>query len=113
MRVLFDHNVPRSLRTYLRPHLVMTAAQLQWSTRSNGDLLRAGEADGFDVFIPGDQNVVYQQNNANRKIALIVISRTYRASVMASGQAIAGALERVVPRGFEFLKIEQVRRGGV
>ena len=105
MRVLLDHNVPRSVRIYLRPHLVMTAAQMEWSTWSNGDLLRAAEAGGFDVLLTGDQSVVNQQNNAKRKIALLVISKTNRSSVMSSGEAIAEALERVVGSGFGFLKI--------
>jgi hypothetical protein len=49
MLILFDQGTP--LRPFLKGHTVKTAAQQGWSTLSNGDLLRAAEAEGFDVLL--------------------------------------------------------------
>ena len=44
-----------------------------WSRLKNGDLLAAAESNGFDVMVTADQNLVYQQNLKDRKIALLVL----------------------------------------
>ena len=38
----------------------------------NGELLAAAEAAKFDVFLTVDQGIEYQQNLADRKLAIIV-----------------------------------------
>lgn len=62
MRVLFDQATPVPIRTYLNQHIVRTAAQQGWDTFTNGDLLVAAEAAGFDVLLTTDKNMRYQQN---------------------------------------------------
>ena len=42
---------------------------------SNGALLAAAEAAGFDVLVTTDQNIRYQQNLAGRKIAIVVLGK--------------------------------------
>ena len=39
----------------------------------NGELLKAGEAAGFDVMVTSDQNIVHQQNLTRRRLALVVL----------------------------------------
>ena len=51
MLILLDQGTPVPLRLFLEGHTVKTAAQQVWSTLSNGDLLRAAQADGFDVLL--------------------------------------------------------------
>ena len=61
MLVLVDQGAPVPLRSSLKGHTVKTAAQQGWSTLSNGDLLRAAEAAGFDVLLTTDKNLAFQQ----------------------------------------------------
>jgi hypothetical protein len=44
-----------------------------WDQLKNGDLLDAAEAAGFEIFVTADQGVRYQQNLADRKIAIVVL----------------------------------------
>ena len=39
----------------------------------NGKLLSAAESTGFDVIITVDQNIPYQQNLRDRKVALLIL----------------------------------------
>ncbi|MBC8164795.1 MAG: hypothetical protein H7Y20_02850 [Bryobacteraceae bacterium] len=41
----------------------------------NGDLLKAAEEDGFEVFVTTDKNVWYQQKLSDRKIAIVVLGK--------------------------------------
>ena len=68
MLVLLDQGTPVPLRSFLKGHIVKTAAQQRWSTLSNGDLLRAAEAvrhlcDGLnatETLFPGtDLRLIY------------------------------------------------------
>ncbi len=51
------------LRRSLAAHEVATAWQCGWAQLSNGDLLAAAEAAGFDLLITTDQNLRYQQTS--------------------------------------------------
>lgn len=42
---------------------------------TNGELLAAAEAAGFDVLITTDRNLRCQQNLAGRKLAVVVLSK--------------------------------------
>jgi len=48
VRIPFDQGTPVPLRNYLAGHEVSTAAEMGWSTLSNGELLNAAEKE-FDV----------------------------------------------------------------
>ena len=61
MLILFDQGTPVPLRSFLKAHTVKTAAQQGWSTLANGDLLRAAEAEGFDVLLTTDKNLAFQR----------------------------------------------------
>jgi hypothetical protein len=71
MNVLFDQNTPRKLRRHLTGHLVTTALAMGWDRTVNGELIRAAEAAGFEVFLTCDQNLSYQQDLSGRKIAIV------------------------------------------
>jgi hypothetical protein len=63
LRILFDKNVPVSVRRFLLGHDVRTFAETQWDPQlENGELLNSGETAGFDVMVTSDQNIRYQQN---------------------------------------------------
>lgn len=76
MRVLFDHNVPSRLAVHLQGHSVSTAVERGWDQLTNGDLLGAAEAAGFDVLVTADKNMRYQQDLSRRKIALVVLGNS-------------------------------------
>ena len=73
MRILFDQGVPLPLRRSFSGHDVITAWQRGWSELSNGELLAAAEADGFELLVTTDQKLRYQQNLGTRRFAVLVL----------------------------------------
>jgi hypothetical protein len=76
MRILFDQGTPAPLRQFLAGHVIDTAYERGWSNLLNGDLLDAAERDGYQLLITTDQNLQYQQNLADRRLAIIVLLST-------------------------------------
>ncbi len=76
MRILFDQGTPVPLRRSLPAHEIVTAFEQGWGTLENGDLLRAAERAGFDAIVTTDQNLRYQQNLAQRRLAILVLLTT-------------------------------------
>ena len=72
MRVLFDQGTPVPLRNCLPEHKVATAAEMGWSTLSNGELLDAADRE-FDLLVTTDQALRTEQNLSKRKIAILVL----------------------------------------
>ncbi len=73
MLILFDHGTPAPLRLFLTDHTVKKAKDLGWDTLSNGELLKAAEEAAFEVFLTTDKNIRFQQNLAERVIAIVVL----------------------------------------
>ena len=81
MRVLFDHNLPHKLRTSLTTlcaHEIVSASYMGWGDLKNSELLRAAEENGFQVFVTGDQTLVYEQNLTGRRLAIVALSANNR-----------------------------------
>jgi len=74
MRVLIDECLPKRLLSELAGHDVSTVAQQGWSGKKNGELLALMAAAGFEVFLTADQNLQYQQNLKDAKVAILVLS---------------------------------------
>ncbi len=72
MRVLLDECVPRRLKRDLPGHDTLTAPEMGWASKRNGDLLRLAEQE-FDVFLTVDQKLQDQQNLPTFNIAVIVL----------------------------------------
>ena len=70
MKILFDENVPLPLWRFLPDHEVSTVQNDGWVGTQNGELILRAEMR-FDILILADKNLRYQQNLANRRIALI------------------------------------------
>jgi len=83
MRVLLDENVDRKLKQSFDPsHRVVSVREHGWSGKTNGDLLRAAEAE-FDVMVTLDTNMRHQQNLPAYDLAVILIStRSSKRSVL-------------------------------
>jgi len=76
-----------------------------WDQLSNGELLAAAEAAGFDVLLTGDQNIAYQHDNTRRLIALLVVTQTKRRLIMAHHMIVSAALARCRPNSYELVFI--------
>lgn len=93
MRILFDQGTPVPLRTLLSDHEVENSYDRGWATLSNGDLLTAAEAEGFDIFVTTDQNLRYQLNLSERSLAIIVLLSTSWPRIQNHIAEITGAIE--------------------
>jgi len=92
VRVLFDQGTPVPLRKHLCTHQITTAYELGWGSLKNGELLQQAQEHGFDVMVTTDQNLKYQQNPANRKIAIVVLSTTSWPRIQKEIEKIAMAI---------------------
>ncbi|HUY95434.1 MAG TPA: hypothetical protein VMU71_09050 [Terracidiphilus sp.] len=78
---------------------------------SNGQLLDAAEKAGFQVLITTDSNIRYQQNLANRRIALVVlVASTKWSCIREHLPAIAAAVEGITMGGYIEVQIPLQRR---
>ena len=73
MLILFDNGTPAPLRDALQGHIVVEAVERGWDRLTNGELIAAAEAEGFELLLTTDKNIRYQQNLKGRKIAFVVI----------------------------------------
>src|SRR5882762_8785538 len=76
MKILFDQGTPVPLRKSLTHHNVTTVFEIGWSTFENGDLIKSAEQAGYEILVTTDQNLKYQQNLRDRKIAIVVLRST-------------------------------------
>ena len=73
MRILLDECLPARLSRDLIGHEARTVAEMGWSGRRNGDLLRLAEPD-FDVFLTVDRNLSFQQDLGRFNLAVVVLA---------------------------------------
>ena len=97
MRILFDNGTPRQLRPRLFGHVVEEAREHGWDALSNGDLLDRAEEAGFAVLITTDQDIRYQQNMSNRRVAVVVLMNTAWPFISRRTEAVRNALEGIQP----------------
>lgn len=74
MRILLDEQLPRPLARQLVGHQVRTVQQQGWAGIGNGELLRRAVADGFEIFVTADRNLLFQQNLATSTLGVIVLA---------------------------------------
>jgi len=100
MRVLFDHATPAPLIRFLAEHSVTRAKDRGWDTLSNGDLLNAAEDAGFEVLVTTDKNIRFQQNLAERKIAIVVLGRGRWTLIKPYAAKVLEAINAAMPGGY-------------
>jgi hypothetical protein len=100
MLIIFDQATPLPIRRYLKQHTVRTAAQQGWDKLSNGDLLNAAEAAGFDILLTTDKNMLSQQNLAGRKIAIVVLGRQQWPQLEPHIQRVIEAVNKAKPGSY-------------
>ena len=81
------------MRRHLPRHDVATAAETDWSQLTNGELLAAATEAGFEVLVTTDQNLRYQQNLKDRKIAVVVLMTASWPRISKQADKVAAAIE--------------------
>ena len=97
MRILFDQGVPAPLRRHLSGHEVDTTFERGWSGLDNGALLNHAESDGYQMVVTTDQNLLYQQNLADRQLAIMVLLAASWPRIERRVDDIRAVVERIQP----------------
>ena len=105
MKILLDQGVPAPLRSRLSPHTVETAADREWNTLTNGELLDSAEDADFQILITTDQNLRHQQNLDNRHVGVLVLRSTSWPKIANKISEILAALPRLESGGIEEIEI--------
>ena len=105
MLVLFDHGTPAPIRSFLEGHLVKRTQDMGWDRLTNGELIDAAEANGFDLILTTDKNIRYQQNLASRRIAIIVLSNAQWPVLKLHVALLVAAVNSVTPSSYMELQI--------
>ena len=112
MLILFDRATPVPLRSYLKGHIVRTAAQQGWDRLRNGDLLNAAEAAGFQLLLTTDKNMRYQQNLAARKIAVVILGRQQGPGLQPYIHLVVEAVNAAEPGSYLEVSLPPVPKRG-
>ena len=107
-RILLDANMPVGLRAILPDHEVVTAFDMGWGALTNGELLAAAEAAGFDAMITGDQNISYQQNLSSRTLALVVVETNHLPTLQDNAKQIELATKTATKGSYQAVAFDRV-----
>ena len=105
MRILFDHGTPSGIAGSLTDHEVTEARERGWDRISNGELLKAAEAAGFDLLLTTDKRIRYQQNLAGQKIAIVVLGNSQWRVVRLYLDRIASIVNSAKPGSYAVVEI--------
>jgi hypothetical protein len=106
MLILFDNGAPRTLARYLIDHHTVTEARARgWEELDNGQLLTEAEAAGFEVLVTTDKNLRYQQNLADRKIAIVVLGKARWSLIKLRVAQIVSAVNAATPGSYTEIDI--------
>ena len=96
MRILLDECVPKQLKQHLPNHEVRTVTEMGWAGVKNGELLRLAEPE-FEVFLTVDQNLRYQQNlfQARIAVAILTVRRTRLRYILPLLPALEKSLQSI------------------
>ena len=105
MRILFDHGTPTPLIPFLVKHHVTKARDAEWDRLTNGELLNAAEAAGFDLLVTTDKNMRYQQNLSSRVISIVVLGNSQWRIAVNYVEAITAAVDDAKPGSYAEIDI--------
>ena len=91
MRIVLDECVPWPLAKHLIGHTCTSPQRSGWGGFENGELLRLAEEE-YDLFVTSDQNLRYQQNLADRKIAILELSTNDWATIRKNLAAVVARI---------------------
>ena len=76
MRLLIDECIDERLRHLFPGHDCQTARFAEFTGLTNGQLLDAAEAAGFEVLVTVDQGIPEQQSMVGRRISVLILRST-------------------------------------
>ncbi len=100
MRILFDHGTPGPLIPFLAKHTAIKARDAGWDRLTNGELLNAAEAAGFDLLMTTDKNMRYQRNLSGRVISIVVLGNSQWRIAVNYVEAITASVDDAKPGGY-------------
>jgi hypothetical protein len=100
VRVLFDQGTPVPRRNHIPGHHIETANELGWGNLKNGELLQQADVLNFDVLVTTDQNLKYQQNLADRRVAIVVLKSTSWPRIQKVLASVVDAIDKILPNGY-------------
>ncbi|MGP8245290.1 MAG: hypothetical protein ACLQVN_12320 [Bryobacteraceae bacterium] len=110
---MFDHNLPHKLRNNLGTlgeHEIVTASHMGWGELKNGELLRTAEENGIEVFVTGDQSLVYEQNLTGRRLAILALSANNWPIIKSHVPQILAAIDGALPGSFQIVNCGRFSR---
>jgi hypothetical protein len=102
VKILFDECIPRPLRPLLGEFEISTAQEMGWGRVKNGELLKRAEGV-FDAFLTSDQQLKYQQNLKDRRLAILVLSTNRWPKVKEKTPEIIAAIQSLQPGDYKEL----------
>ena len=72
---------------------------------TNGKLLEAAEANGFNIFVTTDTNLRYQQNLRSRRVAIVVLSTTSWPRIHRAVDSVGGAIDAATQGSYTEVEI--------
>jgi uncharacterized protein (DUF433 family) len=105
LKVLFDQGTPAPLRRALTAHVVETAYERGWSELQNGALVSAAEEADFEVFVTTDKNLKYQQNLAERRLAIVVLLSTSWPRIQNVLPSVVAAVADASPGSYQEVSV--------
>ncbi len=105
MLILFDHGTPAPLASFLTGHTVKKTKDLGWDNLNNGELLRVAEQAAFEIFLTTDKNIRYQQNLADRIIAIVVLGNSRWPVVKLHVNRVVAAIADAKPGTYTEVEI--------
>ena len=113
MKILIDQNVSAELARLLTGHNATHASSCGSAELTNGDLLTAAEADGFEIFLTADKNIRYQQNLTGHRIALVALGTNQLDILFANVDQIRQAVDAVPAGGYVTVEFDRLPYAGV
>jgi hypothetical protein len=83
----------------LTSHTCTSPQRSGWGGFENGDLLKLAEQE-FDLFVTSDQNLRYQQNLSDRKIAILELTTNDWATIRMNLAAVLARINAMQPGEF-------------
>lgn len=98
MKILLDECLPLDFRHSFPQHDAHTAQWAGFKSKKNGELLRAAENAGYDIFLTVDQGIPHQLPAGVNLSIILVHSRTNQIEDLVGFiDAILQAVEIITP----------------
>ena len=79
---------------------------MEWDELSNGQLLYAAQAAGFELLLTADKNLAYQQNLKGRALAIVVLSTNDWSTIEANAQLVIEVVDATTPGSFQAVSLK-------